>query len=486
MSEILSLKPTAVWKNFHALTQVPRPSGHMEKVTEFLVNFGKSLNLDTFVDSVGNVIIRKPATPGMENRKGLILQAHMDMVPQKNNDTVHDFVNDPIQTYVDGDWVKAKGTTLGADNGMGVAAIMAVLEDENLKHGDLEALITVDEETGMYGAFGLKGEDIKGEVLLNLDSEDEGELYIGCAGGIDINVTFQYKEVAPAEGSVALKVVLKGLRGGHSGLEIDKGRANANKLMVRFLREAVAHHGVRLASMIGGNMRNAIPREADAVITMPASRKSEVVKLVAEFETLFTEEYRTIEDNISFKAVDVELPAGEMPEEMQDDVINSLYACPNGVFRYIPTIPDTVETSTNLSIVKAENGRVDVQFLTRSSLDSMKMFLAKSIESCFALAGAKVEMSGSYSGWQPNVDSAILKSMKEAYKNQFGVEPAVKVVHAGLECGIIGANVHGLDMISFGPTLRSPHSPDEKVYIPSVEKFYKFLLGSIENAPLKK
>lgn len=485
MSEILSLKPAAVWKNFHALTQVPRPSGHMERVTEFLVNFGKNLNLETVVDSVGNVIIRKPATPGMENRKGLILQAHMDMVPQKNNDTVHDFVNDPIQTYVDGEWVRAKGTTLGADNGMGVAAIMAVLEDENLKHGDLEALITVDEETGMYGAFGLKAEDIKGEVLLNLDSEDEGELYIGCAGGIDINVTFQYKEVAPAADSVAVKVVLKGLRGGHSGLEIDKGRANANKLMVRFLRDAVAYHGARLASMTGGNMRNAIPREAEAVITLPSSRKEEVVKLVAEFEALFVEEYKTIEDNISFKAYDAELPAGEMPEEMQDDVINSLYACPNGVFRYIPTIPDTVETSTNLSIVKAENGRVDIQFLTRSSSDSMKMFLARSIESCFALAGAKVEMSGAYSGWQPNVNSAILKSMKEAYQKQFGVEPAVKVVHAGLECGIIGANVPGLDMISFGPTLRSPHSPDERVLIPTVEKFYNFLLGSIENAPLK-
>lgn len=485
MSEILSLKPAAVWKHFHALTQVPRPSGHMEKITEFLVNFGKSLNLETVVDSIGNVIIRKPAKPGMENRKGLILQAHMDMVPQKNNDTVHDFVNDPIQTYIDGEWVRAKGTTLGADNGMGVAAIMAVLEDDTIQHGYLEALITVDEETGMYGAFGLKADDIKGEVLLNLDSEDEGELYIGCAGGIDINVTFQYKEVAPADGSCAIKVVLKGLRGGHSGLEIDKGRGNANKLMVRFLREAVAHHGARLASMHGGNMRNAIPREAEAVITVPASRKEEIFKLVAEFGALFVEEYKTIEDNISFKAEEVTLPAGEMPEEMQDDVINSLYACPNGVFRYIPTIPDTVETSTNLSIVKAEDGMVSVQFLTRSSSDSMKMFLAKSIESCFTLAGAKVEMSGSYSGWQPNVDSAILKSMKEAYKNQFGVEPAVKVVHAGLECGIIGANVPGLDMISFGPTLRSPHSPDERVLVPTVEKFYDFLVKSIENAPMK-
>lgn len=486
MSEILSLKPAALWKHFHALTQVPRPSGHMGPVTEFLVNFGKSLNLETFVDSIGNVIIRKPATPGMENRKGLILQAHMDMVPQKNNDTVHDFTKDPIQTYVDGEWVKAKGTTLGADNGIGVAAIMAVLEDENLKHGDLEALITLDEETGMYGAFGLKGEDIKGEVLLNLDSEDEGELYIGCAGGIDINATFQYKEVAPAAGSVAVKVELKGLRGGHSGLEIDKGRGNANKLMIRFLREAVAQHGARLATMVGGNMRNAIPREATAVITVPAARKEEVFKLAEEFEALFISEYKTIEDNISFKASETELPAGEMPEEMQDDVINAIYACPNGVFRYIPTIPDTVETSTNLSIVNAQNGRVDVQLLTRSSCDSMKMFLANSIQSCFALAGAKVEMSGSYSGWQPNVDSAILKSMREAYEKQFGVEPAVKVVHAGLECGIIGAKKPGLDMISFGPTLRSPHSPDERILIPTVEKFYNFLTASIENGPVKE
>lgn len=485
MSEILSLKPALVWKNFHALTQVPRPSGHMGPVTKFLVDFGKKLNLETFVDSVGNVIIRKPATAGMENRKGLILQAHMDMVPQKNNDVIHDFEKDPIETFVDGEWVRAKGTTLGADNGIGVAAIMSVLEDSTLKHGDLEALITVDEETGMYGAFGLKKEDIKGEVLLNLDSEDEGELYIGCAGGIDINVTFKYKEVKPENGYVALKVVLKGLRGGHSGLEINEGRANANKLMIRFLYDAVSHCSARLASMEGGNMRNAIPREAHAVITLPSDKKEKVLELVKRFEELFKEEFNSIENNISFVAEETALPEGEMPAEMQDDFINSVMACPNGVFRYIPTIPDTVETSTNLSIVKADKGLIEIQFLTRSSLESMKMFLATSIKSCFALAGAKVEMSGSYSGWQPNVDSAILKSMKEAYEKQFGKEPAVKVVHAGLECGIIGANVPGLDMISFGPTLRSPHSPDERIYIPSVEKFYQFLVSSLENAPLK-
>ena len=280
MSTILSLAPQNVWKHFYSLTQIPRPSGHMERITEFLLNFGNSLGLESFVDEVGNVIIRKPATPGMENRKGVILQAHMDMVPQKNNDTIHDFEKDPIETYIDGDWVKAKGTTLGADNGLGVAAIMAVLEAKDLKHGPLEALITKDEETGMYGAFGLKPGTLNGEILLNLDSEDEGELYIGCAGGMDVTATLEYKEVEPEEGDIAIKVTLKGLRGGHSGLEINQGRANANKLLVRFVREAIATYEARLSCWEGGNMRNAIPREAFAIVTIPAENEEELLGLV--------------------------------------------------------------------------------------------------------------------------------------------------------------------------------------------------------------
>ena len=462
MSTILSLAPQNVWKHFYSLTQIPRPSGHMEKITEFLLGFGKGLGLESFVDEAGNVIIRKPATPGMENRKGVILQAHMDMVPQKNNDTVHDFEKDPIETYIDGDWVKAKGTTLGADNGLGVAAIMAVLEAKDLKHGPLEALITKDEETGMYGAFGLKPGTLNGEILLNLDSEDEGELYIGCAGGMDVTATLDYK-----------------------GLEINEGRANANKLLVRFVREAVASYEARLASWEGGNMRNAIPREAHAVITIPAENEEELLGLVKYCENLFNEEYSAIETPISFTAERVELPAGEVPEEIQDNLIDAIFACQNGVTRMIPTVPDTVETSSNLAIITIGEGKAVIKILARSSSDSMKEYLTTSLESCFSMAGMKVEMTGGYSGWQPNVNSPILHAMKSSYKQQFGVEPAVKVIHAGLECGIIGAITPGLDMISFGPTLRSPHSPDERALIPTVQKFYDFLVATLEQTPMK-
>ena len=483
MSTILDLAPQNVWKHFYSLTQIPRPSGHMEKITEFLVNFGNSLGLKTFVDDAGNVIIRKPATPGMENRKGVILQAHMDMVPQKNNDTVHDFEKDPIETYIDGEWVKAKGTTLGADNGLGVAAIMAVLEDQNLKHGPLEALITKDEETGMYGAFGLKPGTVNGEILLNLDSEDE--LYIGCAGGMDVTASLEYKEVAPEEGDIAIRVNLKGLRGGHSGLEINQGRANANKLLVRFIREAVATYEARLASWEGGNMRNAIPREAHAVVTIPAENEEELLALVKYCEDLFNEEFKAIETPISFTAERVELPAGEVPEEIQDNLIDAIFACQNGVMRMIPTIPDTVETSSNLAIINIGEGKASFKILARSSSDSMKECLTTSLECCFSMAGMKVEMTGGYSGWQPDINSPILHAMKESYKKQFGTEPAVKVIHAGLECGIIGAIIPGLDMISFGPTLRSPHSPDERALIPTVQKFYDFLIATLEQTPMK-
>ena len=485
MSTILSLAPQNVWKHFYSLTQIPRPSGHMEKVTDFLMNFGKGLGLESFVDGAGNVIIRKPATPGMENRKGVILQAHMDMVPQKNNDTVHDFEKDPIETYIDGDWVKARGTTLGADNGLGVAAIMAVLEANDLKHGPLEALITKDEETGMYGAFGLKPGTVNGEILLNLDSEDEGELYIGCAGGMDVTATLEYKEVAPEEGDIAVKVTLKGLRGGHSGLEINEGRANANKLLVRFVREAVASYEARLVSWDGGNMRNAIPREACAVLAIPAENEEELLGLVKYCEDLFNEEYAAIETPISFTAERVELPAGEVPEEIQDNLIDAIFACQNGVTRMIPTVPDTVETSSNLYIVRTSEGLVEIQILVRSSSETMKMALASELESTFALAGARVEFDGAYPGWEPNFKSDILNLMKKIYPQVTGKEADVKMMHAGLECGIIGANYPGLDMISFGPTIKHPHSPNEKVKISTVETFWKLLVAVLENIPEK-
>ncbi len=486
MNTLLSLDPQNVWKHFYEITRVPRPSGFMAPMQEFLLQFAASVNVEAFKDETGNIIMRKPATKGMEDCKGVILQAHMDMVPQKNNDTVHDFEKDPIETYVDGEWVRAKGTTLGADNGMGVAAIMAVMEDKTLKHGPLEALITIDEETGMYGAFGLKPGTLNGEILLNLDSEDEGELYIGCAGGVDITATLEYKEVPVDPDDIALKISLKGLRGGHSGLEINQGRANANKLMVRFVREAIAFYEARLVSWHGGNMRNAIPREAEVVLTIPADNEQELSELVKDYEDLFNEEYNNIENQITFTIERTELPCSEVPEEIQDNLIDAIFACQNGVCRMIPTIPDTVETSSNLAIVIIADGKAKFSLLTRSSSDSMKEYLAISLKSCFSMADMKVELSGEYSGWNPDVQSPILKAMVQSYKEQFGVEPAVKVVHAGLECGIIGAIVPGLDMISFGPTLRSPHSPDERVLIPTVKKFYDFLVATLANTPKKK
>ena len=485
MSTILDLHPQNVWKHFHALTRIPRPSGHMEAITAYLVDFGRNLGLETFVDQPGNVIIRKPATPGMEGHKGVILQAHMDMVPQKNNDTVHDFTTDPIETWIDGEWVRARGTTLGADNGLGVAVIMAVLEATDLKHGPLEALITKDEETGMYGAFGLQPGTLQGDILLNLDSEDEGELYIGCAGGVDITATMEYKEEDAPQGWTARTLTLKGLRGGHSGLEINEGRANANKMLIRVVHDLLMEFDCRLATFQGGNMRNAIPREASATLLFNPDDMDGLEQYINEYEAQIASEFAPIESGISLKMEAVAQPATVIPQEIQDNLVDALMACQNGVMRMIPTIPDTVETSSNLAIVTLADGKADVRILARSSCDTMKDFLADSLGACFSMAGMKVQFSGAYSGWQPNIDSPILHAMKDAYRQLFGNEPAVKVVHAGLECGIIGATYKNLDMISFGPTLRSPHSPDERAYIPSVDKFYRFLVAALEQTPVK-
>lgn len=479
--KISELAPQCVWKNFYQLTQVPRPSGHLDKIQAFLLQWGKEHGIDTWQDKAGNILMRKPATAGLEDRKGLVLQAHMDMVPQKTADSPHNFLTDPIPAYIDGDWVKTHGTTLGADDGMGVAAIMAIMEDDTLRHGPIEALITADEETGMFGAFGLQPGELQGKVLLNLDSEAEGELYIGCAGGIDVNATMQYMEIEPDEGRKAFRVTLKGLRGGHSGLEICEGRANANKLMARFVRDAVLTCKAGLSSWKGGNMRNAIPRDASVVITVPARSGAKLKRLGAQYQELFAAEFATIESGITLIVEPVDLPESETPDEIRDNLINAILACQNGVMRYIPTIPDTVETSTNLSIVTIGDGEAEFSLLVRSSSDSMKMYQAISLDSCFSMAGMKVTFSGSYSGWQPNVDSPILAAMKKAYQQLFGTEATVKVVHAGLECGIIGAANEGMDMISFGPTLLSPHSPDERVFIPSIPKFYELIRHVVED-----
>lgn len=475
-----NLQPQGLWSNFYDLTQIPRPSGQKEDVSAFLANYGRSLGLETIVDGIGNVIIRKPASPGYENHPGVILQGHMDMVPQKNNDTVFDFAKDPIEAYIDGEWVTAKGTTLGADNGIGVAAAMAILADKNVVHPPLEVLVTVDEETGMYGAFALEGGLLQGKTLLNLDSEAEGELYVGCAGGVDTTAKFAYTPVEVEEGDVAVKVSVTGCKGGHSGCDIHLQRANANKLLFRFLKEVVANYEARLASVEGGSLRNAIPREASAIITIPAEGLDEVMDLVAEFEDLFVAEYDGVEDNIRFMAEQVECPATELPEDVQDFLIHAITACPHGVYRVIPEMPDVVETSNNLAMLKTEDNCVTVYCLTRSSVESRKEELQEIIQSVFAMAGAEVEFSGSYPGWKPNLKSHILEVMKQTYQENYGVEPRVIIIHAGLECGIIGRNYPGMDMISFGPTIKYPHSPDERVNIATVVKFYEYLLATLK------
>ena len=478
---ICDLQPQLVWKNFNKLCSVPHPSHHLEKITKVIVDFGKEHGLETIVDKAGNIIIRKPATPGRENAIPVVIQAHMDMVPQKNNDKVHNFETDPIEPMIDGEWVRANGTTLGADNGVGVAAGMAILESKDIQHGPLELFVTADEETGMYGAFGMEPGTLKGNILLNLDSEDFGELYVGCAGGVDANISWKYQGVAAIADDVALKVTIKGLKGGHSGLEINCGRANANKLLFRFLKEVISLYEARLAKVEGGNMRNAIPREAYAVISVPSEEVENIKKLVEEYCDLFNKEYSITENKIEVLCEEIEMPELIIPEEIQDDLVNAITGCPNGVFRMIPAIPDTVETSMNLSIIEANATDISVKCLLRSSVDSKKEELASMVESVFTLAGAKVEFSGSYSGWNPNLDSTILNTMKEVYKQEFGEEAAVKVIHAGLECGILGAIEPKLDMVSFGPTIRHPHSPDEKINIESVGKFWKLLVATLEH-----
>lgn len=485
MSEIKNLKPECIWRNFDALTQVPRPSGHLEKVQQFLLDFAKNTGVEAFKDEAGNIVMRKPATPGMENRKTVILQAHMDMVPQKEKTSTHNFETDPIQTYIDGEWVRAKGTTLGADDGLGVAAIMAVMEAKDLKHGPIEALITADEETGMYGANGLPGGELEGEILLNLDTEQEGELIIGSAGGVDITATLDYQEAESDKTDAAVKITIKGLKGGHSGLEICEGRGNANKMMVRIVREAIAEDEACLASWHGGNMRNAIPREAEVVLTLPKENVDDLKAIVAEYKETFNNEYKGIESDIEVVAEDVALPEMIVPQEIQDNLVDAIYAAHNGVWRYIPTMPEIVETSSNLAIVDIDGGKAAIKILARSSSETMKEDLSTSLESCFNMAGMKVEFSGAYGGWDPNTDSELIKIMRNVYKNLFNEEPTVQVVHAGLECSIILSKYPGLDICSFGPTLLSPHTPTERAHWPSTTKFWDLLVKTLEEIPAK-
>ncbi len=482
--EVANLEPKAIWTNFEKLNEIPRGSKKESKAVAFIKKFGEDHGFYTYVDEVGNVILRKPASPGMENRKGVILQSHLDMVHQKNSDVDFNFDTDGIQSYIDGDWVTAKGTTLGGDNGIGVATILSVFTDDSIKHGPIEGLFTIDEETGMTGAFALKGGLLEGEILLNLDSEDEGELFIGCAGGIDNTVTFAYQTAKVPDNFTALKVTVKGLKGGHSGCDIQLDRGNANKLMNRILLTASSSMNIGICKIDGGSLRNAIPRESFAWIVV--DNKDAFIQHAKEQEDIFKKEFHASDPGICVAVSDSEMPDNMLPAELAVKLMLAIDAAPNGLYAMSQDMEGLVETSTNLARVLVENGNGTIMFLTRSSVDSRKNDLSRIINSVFSLFGnCKVESKGSYPGWEPNPDSAILKVMQKGYQDLFNQPPKVMAIHAGLECGILGRNYSGIDMISFGPTIRNPHSPDEKVDIATVQKFWKYLLYTLENIPKK-
>lgn len=484
MSEIRNLKPEGLWRNFDDLTQVPRPSGYPEKVQKFLLDFAAKVGVEAYVDAGGNVVMRKAATPGYENRKTVLLQAHMDMVPQKAPDSKHNFETDPIETHIEDGWVYANNTTLGADDGIGVAAIMGIMEDKTLKHGVIEAIITRDEETGMFGVNELPEGELHSDILMNLDSETWGKFVIGSAGGVDVTSTLEYKEVENDQ-EAAVKVTLKGLRGGHSGLEINEGRANANKEMVRFVRKAITELDARLACWQGGNMRNAIPFKAEVVLALPQNNVAALKELVAKQKELIEDEFKGIESNVEFFVEDAEKPQTLVPEEIQDNLIDAIYACHNGVLRMIPSYPDVVETSSNLAIINIEPNNASIKILARSSREDMKEYIATQLESCFNMAGMKTTLSASYGGWDPNPDSEILSLLQKIHKEQNGKEAIVQVDHAGLECSVILGKYPGMDVVSLGPTIRSPHTAKERFEIATAEPFWNLLVQTLEEIPVK-
>lgn len=485
MSEIKNLHPQAIWKNFDLLTAVPRPSGHLEKVQQFLLGWAKEKGVEAFLDNAGNVIMRKPATPGMEDRKYVTLQGHMDMVPQKTPDSPHNFETDPIETRIDGEWVRANNTTLGADDGMAVATIMAIMEADDLVHGPVEGFITVDEETCMYGVNNMKAETLEGDILLNLDNENEGEMIIGSAGGVNQTATLEYKEVEADADDAAVCVKLHKLLGGHSGVEINEGRCNANKNLARVVQDAIANFEACLSSWHGGNMRNAIPREAEAVLTLPKENVEALKEAIAEWDATLRAEYGAIEPELKLEVEEVKHPASIVPAEIQDNLVNALCAVHNGVLRFEPEVPGIVETSSNLAIVEIGGGMAKFLLLIRSSRDSMRECCAEMNESAFAMAGMKVELSGDYPAWQPDTHSEIVELMRGVYKELFAENCKVQIIHAGLECGVIGALRPHMDLVSFGPTIRSPHTPNERCHIPSVEKYWNFVKATLERIPKK-
>lgn len=483
--DIRDIEPKIVWNHFADLNAVPRPSKKEERIIQFMVDFGKNLNLKTLVDKVGNVIIKKSATSGMENRKTIVMQGHLDMVHQKNADTIFDFDNEGIKMFVDGDWLKAEGTTLGADNGLGVAAIMAILSSSEIPHPEIEALFTIDEETGMTGAMGLEGGVLKGEILLNLDTEEDDEIGIGCAGGVDVTATKSYKEEEIPANTTAFSITVKGLNGGHSGMDIIKGLGNANKIMNRLLFNSFEKYGLRISEINGGSLRNAIPRESFTTVVIDSISKEIFLSETDVLINKIKEEFSTLETNLTIEIQEIKSSKTIIPIGVQESLIKSIYAALNGVYRMSPDVDGLVETSNNIARIIVKEGSIKIGCLTRSSSESNKWDLANSLKACFELASFDVDFSGTYPGWLPNMNSSILKVVESTYIRLFEEQPNVAACHAGLECGILGKNYPEMEMISFGPNIRGAHSPDERAQISSTQKFWKLLLEVLKNIPKK-
>lgn len=484
-AEIRNLEPKALWNKFADLNAVPRPSKKEERVIAFMKDFGENLGFETIEDEVGNVIIKKPATAGMENRTTIVMQSHLDMVHQKNNDTEFDFDTQGIEMYVDGDWVRAKGTTLGADNGLGVATIMAILESTDIAHPAIEALFTIDEETGMTGAQGLKGGLLTGGILLNLDTEEDDEIGVGCAGGIDVTATRTYEQEETPEFKIGYKITVKGLQGGHSGMQIHEGLGNANKIMNRVLFDGFENFGLRISEIDGGSLRNAIPRESNAIVAIDGIHEDAFLLEMKQQEELLKAELKTMEPNLEIVVSKVETPENIMDLGVQEGLTRAIYAAWNGVYRMSADIPDLVETSNNIARVIVKDGHIKIGCLTRSSVESSKWDLANTLRATFELTGCEVECNGDYPGWTPNMDSAILKVLDGLYEKLHGEKAHIAACHAGLECGILGTNYPDMDMISFGPTIKGAHSPDERAQISSAQKYWEFVLEILKEIPVK-
>ena len=484
-SDIRQLEPKALWNNFADLNAVPRPSKKEERVIQFMKDFGNRLGLETKVDKVGNVIMKKPASKGFEDRKTVVLQSHLDMVHQKNNDTTFNFDTQGIDMFIDGDWVKAKGTTLGADNGLGVATIMSILESDTIQHPAIEALFTIDEETGMSGAKGLVGGLLNGEILLNLDTEEDDEIGVGCAGGVDVTATRTYNEEETPTTKTGYQIIIKGLNGGHSGMDIHKGFGNANKLMNRLLFDGFENFGLQISEIDGGSLRNAIPRESKVIVAIDSIHEEAFISEMNDMANEIKTELKTMEPKLEVLISKTKSPKKIMDLGVQEGLTRALYAACNGVYRMSADIPDLVETSNNIARVIVKDGKISIACLTRSSVESSKWDLANALRATFELIGCEVEFAGDYPGWTPNMDSSILKVLTKIYKEMNGTDPHVAACHAGLECGILGTNYPKMDMISFGPNIKGAHSPDERTQISSVQKFWKFVLEILKQTPKK-